>query len=165
MSPRPPMARQDPARRRSAGFTLIELMIAVAIVGVLSAIATVRYLGYIEKVRVTRAILDIKAIQTEIDGAAGEGVPLPVNLTAAGLQKNDPWGFPYRYLALRDALGRRINQGAARKDRFLVPLNDDYDLYSIGKNGQTAVGLTAPRSLDDVVRANDGAFIGPADRY
>ena len=47
MSQQPPMELPDPARRRSAGFTLIELMIAVAIVGVLSAIATVRYLGYI----------------------------------------------------------------------------------------------------------------------
>lgn len=155
----------DPARRRGGGFTLIELMIAVAIVGVLSAIATVRYLGYIEKVRVTRSILDIKVIQTEIDGMRGEGAPLPVNLAAVRLQKNDPWGFPYRYLALRDARGNRINQAAARKDRFLVPLNDDYDLYSVGKNGLTAVSLASARSQDDVVRANDGAFIGPADRY
>jgi len=155
----------EPSGRRSAGFTLIELMISIAIVGVLSSIATVRYLGYIEKVRVTRSILDIKAIQTEIDGSTGESVPLPVSLMAAGLQKDDPWGFPYRYLALRDVLGRRINQAAARKDRFLVPLNDDYDLYSVGKNGLTAVSLTSLRSVDDVVRANDGTFIGPADRY
>ena len=53
---------------RARGLTLIELMIAIAIVGILSSIATVRYLGYIEKVRVTRSILDLKTIQTEIDG-------------------------------------------------------------------------------------------------
>jgi general secretion pathway protein G len=160
-----PSAAVGPRSRRSGGFTLIELMIAIAIVGILSSIATVRYLGYIEKVRVTRSILDLKTIQTEIDGLTVEGAPLPANLAAVNLQKNDPWGFPYRYLPLRDALGRRINFGAARKDRFLVPINDDYDLYSIGMNGQTAVALTSARSRDDVIRANDGAFLGLADRY
>jgi general secretion pathway protein G len=153
------------ARRRRAGFTLIELMIVIAIIGILAALATVKYLDYIERVRVARAILDVKSIQTEIDSTMFEGGPPPASLAALNLARNDPWGFPYRYLALRDATGRPINQGAARKDRFLVPLNDDYDLYSVGKDGLTATGLSSARSTDDVVRANDGAFIGRADHY
>jgi general secretion pathway protein G len=152
-------------RRRRLGFTLIELMIVLAIVGVLASIATVKYLAYIEKVRVTRAILDIKGMQTEIDGHMFEGGPPPASLATVGLARNDPWGFPYQYLALRDGRGRAINQGAARKDRFLVPLNEDYDLYSIGKDGRSVMLLTAAASLDDVVRANNGAFIGRATNY
>ena len=46
-----------------------------------------------------------------------------------------------------------------------MPLNDDYDLYSRGKDGLTATGVSAARSLDDVVRANNGIFIGLGAHY
>lgn len=151
--------------RRVLAFTIIELMIVVAILGVLSALASVKYLDYIEKVRVTRSILDIKSIQTEIDSYLAEGGPPPASLAAVNLARNDPWGRAYAYLPLRNARGNAINTGAARKDRFLVPLNDDYDLYSRGKDGFTATNLSAPRSLDDVIRANNGIFIGLGAHY
>lgn len=52
--------------------------------------------------------------------------------------------------------------GKPRKDRFLVPINSDYDLYSKGRDGQSVAPLTAQQSHDDVIRANDGAFVGLA---
>jgi len=55
--------------------------------------------------------------------------------------------------------------GQARKDRFLVPLNSDYDLYSNGKDGDSKPPLNAKESHDDVVRANNGAYIGLASQY
>lgn len=153
------------ACHRSLAFTIIELLIVVAILGILSALSSVQYLAYIEKVRVTRAIFDIKKLQTELDAYVFEGGAPPDTLTDVGLDHNDPWGFAYRYLPLRNALGIQINSASARKDRFLVPLNDDYDLYAIGKDGRTAVSLASPLSQDDVVRANDGAFIGLGEHY
>lgn len=152
------------ARQRRA-FTLIELLIVLAIIGVLASVALVQYGVYIERVRVTRAILDIEAIGSEIDGQIGEGAPPPLDLASVGLVRSDPWGFPYRYLRLRDGAGRPVNQGSAKRDRFLVPLNDDYDLFSIGKDGSTNRRLVHATSRDDVVRANNGAFIGRADQY
>jgi general secretion pathway protein G len=74
----------------------------------------------------------------------------------------DPWGNPYEYNKFPP--GRRVPAGA-RRDRFLVPINTTYDLYSKGKDGDSAPPLTARRSQDDVVRANDGGFIGLAARY
>ena len=47
----------------------------------------------------------------------------------------------------------------------MVPINTDYDLYSMGKDGQSAPALTAQKSRDDIIRANDGAYIGPAAGY
>lgn len=52
-----------------------------------------------------------------------------------------------------------------RKDRFLHPINSDYDLYSQGKDGRSVEALTANLSQDDVIRANDGAFIGLARNF
>ena len=52
-----------------------------------------------------------------------------------------------------------------RKDKNLVPINTDFDLYSLGKDGLSAGPLTAKDSRDDIVRANNGAFIGRAEDY
>jgi general secretion pathway protein G len=52
--------------------------------------------------------------------------------------------------------------GQVRKDRFLVPINSDYDLYSVGPDGMSASPLTAKISQDDIIRASDGLFIGRA---
>jgi general secretion pathway protein G len=55
----------------------------------------------------------------------------------------DPWGNPYQYLPL-DGASPPGGGGAAahaRKDRFLVPIDTDFDLYSMGKDGQSASAL------------------------
>jgi general secretion pathway protein G len=46
-----------------------------------------------------------------------------------------------------------------------VLINTYYDLYSYGKDAASAGALNAGVSLDDVVRANDGGFLGAASRY
>ena len=56
-------------------------------------------------------------------------------------------------------------KGKLRKDKFLVPLNSDYDLYSMGPDGKSVPPLTAKASRDDILRANDGEFFGPAHLY
>ena len=55
--------------------------------------------------------------------------------------------------------------GGARKDKFLVPLNTDYDLYSRGQDGESAGPLTASESKDDVIRALDGRYVGLASDF
>jgi general secretion pathway protein G len=47
----------------------------------------------------------------------------------------------------------------------VVPINSDYDLYSMGKDGESVPPLTARASRDDVIRANDGAYIGLASEF
>lgn len=55
--------------------------------------------------------------------------------------------------------------GQVRKDRNLVPINSNFDLYSMGQDGQSRPPLTARVSRDDIIYANDGAFIGLAEDY
>jgi general secretion pathway protein G len=75
----------------------------------------------------------------------------------------DPWGHPYQYLKI--AGGDVKGKGKLRRDRFLNPLNADYDLYSMGPDGDTKTNLNAKESRDDIVRANSGAFIGTASDF
>jgi general secretion pathway protein G len=58
-----------------------------------------------------------------------------------------------------------VEAAAAVKDRNLVPINYDYDLYSVGKDGQTQPPLTVQASWDDVIRANGGGYVGLARLY
>ena len=55
--------------------------------------------------------------------------------------------------------------GIPRQDRFLRPINRDFDLYSMGRDGTTASNLADQESLDDVIRANEGTYVGSAEEY
>lgn len=150
------------AKKLSSGFTLIEILIAIAIIGVLASIAIPSYQDYKEKARVTQAITDIASISVKIEAYWQDARAYPTNLADVGIiGMLDPWGNAYRYLDLT----KPGATGAARKDRNLVPLNSDFDLYSSGKDGSSVGPLTAAQSKDDVIRANDGKFIDLAAKY
>ena len=141
---------------------MIELMIVVVIIGILSSIAMPMYQSYREKVKIAICMLGIKAIQEAIKGYDVEGVKYPDTLADLGLDgMRDPWGNPYQYLIISGQKGL----GKVRKDRFLVPINSDYDLYSMGPDGKSVSPLTAKASRDDIIRANDGQYIGLASEY
>ena len=151
------------------GFTMIEMLIVLAIIGTLLAIALPMLRSALDTARIARAIGDISALQTDIASfeAAGEGLPETLaDIDRATLL--DPWGRPYEYLNFHieeGGKGKGAPPQGARKDRFLVPINSTYDLYSVGRDGETVAALTAKASMDDVVRANDGGFIGLAVKY
>jgi general secretion pathway protein G len=52
-----------------------------------------------------------------------------------------------------------------RRDGFMFPLNTDYDLFSLGPDKATALALQSRSGIDDVIRANNGAFFGIAGEY
>jgi general secretion pathway protein G len=86
---------------------------------------------------------------------------LPNTLAQAGLDgRLDPWGNPYIYLNIANA-----NPGEVRRDKNLNPVNTDFDLYSMGRDGETNTAFTAKKARDDVVRANNGGFLGLAEDY
>jgi general secretion pathway protein G len=74
--------------------------------------------------------------------------------------------LPYRYLKIdgEDLKGSGKDQ-QMRKDHFMVPVNSDYDLYSMGPDGDSKAPFTATASRDDIVRANDGRYVGLASEY
>jgi general secretion pathway protein G len=144
------------------GFSLVELVLAIAIVAVLALVAVPGYSQYVERTRVNQAVFDIMALNALIKGYYQDNRDYPDSLSQVGAgTKVDPWGQPYVYHVFRTP----ADMGTARKDKNLVPINSDYDLYSIGKDHASRPPLLAAQSRDDVVRANDGSFVGLASSY
>jgi general secretion pathway protein G len=135
--------RSDLARR-AGGFTLIEIMVVIVILGVIAALVVPRVLDRPDEARIVAAKSDIAAILQALKlyrldnqryPAADQGLaalvtkpatdPVPPNWKPNGyLEKlrNDPWGQPYQYL----------NPG----------LRGEIDVYSFGADGKR--GGTGP---------------------
>lgn len=163
LPPRPqrPGRPRGRTRGRSGGFTLIELILALGVVVALMALALPAFTAQRNKARARTAAQQIALMQVAIQAYRTDNGSYPASLAAAGLgAPTDPWGRAYQYYNV-DANGT----GGARKDKALNPINTDYDLYSLGFDGLSAKQLSNQDSLDDVVRANNGGFIGLSSEF
>jgi general secretion pathway protein G len=123
------------ARYRASGFTLLELLVVVAILGLLVGYVAPRYFGQLGKSEVTTARAQIEALgsaldQYRLDTGRYPTTELGLNALIQRPQNEpkwngpylkkdvplDPWGKPYLYTAP----GER----------------GEYDLVSLGKDGQ-----------------------------
>jgi len=125
-------------KQLSAGFTLIEIMVVIIILGVLAALVVPNIMGRPDEARVTAAQSDIRSLSNALDlykldnfnypttdqGLEAlvnkpAGSPEPKNWNQDGYLKKvpkDPWGNEYLYLS----------PGAQGK----------FDLYSLGADGR-----------------------------
>ncbi len=245
----PHMGRVLLAKAPAGGFTLLELMIVVAILGIVATIGVPQYQSGLRIARIGKARHELRTISTAVDTfTANNSGRLPLTLYQVGFGgKRDPWGVPYCYLNYGDGTGDGLEwaveagvvdgsafgsitngggggdggTGAAspqktidpvtttvnyssleerilrklteperltldesvkvagdvsifvgvetettrRRDRYMFPINTDYDLFSLGPDHQTSVSLGVRHSLDDVIRANNGGYFGPASDY
>lgn len=124
--------------KKQSGFTLIEIMVVVVILGVLAALIVPKVMGRPDEARVTAARQDIstlmqalklyrldnqrypttdQGLQALVEKSTVE--PLPRNWKPGGYLERlpeDPWGHPYQYL----------NPGT----------HGEIDVFSLGADGQ-----------------------------
>ena len=121
-------------KKRNRGFTLVEMLLVVTIIGILAALVIPKIAGTSDKARITAAQADIKGgIKTALDRFEVDNGYYPKSLqdlvTRPNDSKNwngpyldaipvDPWSQPYVY----------VNPGRNN--------TTSYDLYSIGRDGQ-----------------------------
>jgi general secretion pathway protein G len=159
------------------GFTVVEIVISLMIVGILAAIAIPAYTKYVDRSRVKLTIKNIRILEQGIKAFEFEHMRLPNSLNELGpvqmLGANgnsvtqsppflDPYGNAYRYLNFANEPAGWPN---CRTDQVDKPLSLDYDLYSMGADGVTQKKLNHSQSLDDIVRARSGKFVDLASKY
>ncbi|AXQ29441.1 type II secretion system protein GspG [Solimonas sp. K1W22B-7] len=109
------------ATRRQGGFTLIEIMVVVVILGILAAFVVPNIMSKPDEARIVKAKQDIRALESalsmyKLDNfyypssqqglealvTKPSGEPEPRNYNSGGYIKSlpkDPWGNPYQYLS------------------------------------------------------------------
>jgi general secretion pathway protein G len=126
------------------GFTLIELMLVVVIIGALVAMVMPRLTGRGEQARVAAAKADIQAnIATalklyELDNGEFPSTSDGLNALLSKVASSSSWRGPYLEKKPVDPWGREYKYKSPGEHR-----TNDYDLYSLGKDGV--------ESSDDVV--------------
>lgn len=147
-------------------FSVIDLVTALVIVGIFATVAVTLYLKYKREAQIQLAITELKIIEKKIANRVVVSGHLPNDLSGMGLGKLvDPWGRPYQYLKLYGGDDIKEGKGNPRINQSQERINTDFDLYSVGRDGSSAASLAANISRDDIIRAENGKFMGRVSDY
>lgn len=144
------------------GFTLVELLIVIAIIGILTAVAVPEVLDQIEKARYAHATSDVKSYFKEARMYRVDEGEYPSTWEELGYSSSpvDPWGHEYVLNNHAD-----IPSGKRRSDGPTIPINSQLDIFSPGPNGEWDPNILTNMSKDDVIVAMDGSYVGKPEEF
>ncbi len=147
-------------------FTLVELVVAVGIIGILAAMAVPAYNAMVGKAKVGKAVAEINGLERDINAYYIDRNVYPDVMSVSVIGRPipmDPWGRPYQYAKLAKDDGTvdpGLLSGAG------TSLNEDFDLYSFGPDGvETPFDVATYNETNnfDVTRVNNGAEVRKRD--
>jgi general secretion pathway protein G len=122
--------------KRSRGFTLIEIMVVVAIIGSLLSVALPRLTGHAEEARLQAARLQVENLGMAIDAFSFDCARFPTSEEGVGALRESPgeagWKGPYLKRAV--PLDPWKSAYVYVRPGLRAP---DYDVYSAGPDRQT----------------------------
>ena len=125
-------------RRAQGGFTLIEIMVVVVILGILAALVVPQVMSRPEQAKVTVAKGDIKAIAAALDMYKLDNFAYPSTQQGLDALVKRPTGNPQPKNWNRDGYLKRLPKDPWGNDyQYLSPgTQGQFDLYSFGADGK-----------------------------
>lgn len=155
------MRRVPGLLKEEKGFTLIELMVVVVIIGVLAAIAFPTINNQIDKAKGKRALAELKTMKTALDVYKAENGAYPTTgqigeaFNDFGLDFgaiNDPWNNAYVYSINSDTTPTAYKIVSSGPDGSLAAGDDDI-MATNNQNPAENVSASAAVSLEQPVES------------
>ncbi|AZZ43591.1 type II secretion system protein GspG [Pseudomonadaceae bacterium SI-3] len=125
-------------RRKQGGFTLIEIMVVVVILGILAALVVPQVMNRPDQAKVTVAKGDIKAVSAALDMYKLDNYAYPSTQQGLDALVEKPGGNPQPKNWNRDGYLKRVPKDPwGNEYQYLSPGTEGaYDLYSYGADGK-----------------------------
>ncbi|MFD1217668.1 type II secretion system major pseudopilin GspG [Microbulbifer celer] len=123
--------------RKSRGFTLIEIMVVIVILGVLGAMVVPSILGKTGEARIKAAKSDLRTIETALDMYRMDNFVYPSSEQGLEALVTKPSGFPEAKNWTDPYLKREAKDPWGNPYQYLSPgSSGPYDLFSLGADGK-----------------------------
>lgn len=122
---------------KQQGFTLIEIIVVVVIIGILATLIAPKFLGRTDEARVVKALQDIQALESALDLYKLDNYTYPT--TEQGLEAlvSEPGGDPAPANWKSGGYVKKLSKDPWQREyMYLYPgENGELDLYSLGADG------------------------------